>query len=76
MPCVIFTKFAEFVPRFVLQFGWICSWRYGVAGDLTSGDRFPPNFQHPLAAKLCVGPGKGFEVQERTRGPLLRCQVW
>jgi len=35
-----------------------------------------PNFQRPLAAKLCVRPGKVFEVQERARGPLSPCQVW
>jgi len=30
-----------------------------------------PNFQRPLAAKLCIGSPKVFEVQERARGPLI-----
>jgi len=39
IPCAIFTKFAQFVPRFrlreLLKFGWIC-WRgYGVMGVLS-----------------------------------------
>jgi len=34
-----------------------------------------PNFQRPLAAKLCVRPRKVFEEQERARGPLSPCQV-
>ena len=29
------------------------------------GDGFPPNFERPLAAKLCVVPGNVLEVQER-----------
>jgi len=35
-----------------------------------------PNYQHPLAAKLCVRPPKVLEVQERAWGPLSPCQVW
>ena len=38
--------------------------------------RLPPNFQRPLAAKLCIRPSKVFEVQERARGPLSPCQIW
>jgi len=35
-----------------------------------------PNFQRPLAAKLCVRPAKVLEVQERARVPLSPRQVW
>jgi len=39
MPCAIFTKFADFVPRFrmrqVLKVRWICSRGYGVIGVLS-----------------------------------------
>jgi len=34
---------------------------------------FPPNFQRPLAAKLCIGPQKFLEVHERARDPLSLC---
>ena len=37
---------------------------------------FPPNFQRPLAAKLCVRPRNVLEVKERARGPLSPCQLW
>jgi len=36
----------------------------------------PPNFQRPLATKLCVRPPNLLEVQEHARGPLSPCQVW
>ena len=36
---------------------------------------FVRNFQHPVAAKLCVGPQQSFKVQKRARGPLSPCQV-
>ena len=31
---------------------------------------FPPNFQRPLAAKLCVRPRNVLEAREHARGPL------
>jgi len=34
-----------------------------------------PNFQHPLAAKLYVGPPKVLQTQEHAQGPLSPCQV-
>ena len=37
---------------------------------------FTPNFQCPLAAKLCVRPPNVLEVKQRARGPLSPCQVW
>ena len=49
IPCVIFTKFAEFVPHFrmrwVLKFGWICSRGYG--GFKLRGSGFPQIFSAP-----------------------------
>ena len=36
----------------------------------------PPNFQCPLAAKLCVRPPNVIEVKQRARGPLSPRQVW
>jgi len=47
---------------------------YGYFKFRVSG--YPPNFQRPLAAKLCVKPPKVLEVQERARGTLSPCQVW
>ena len=80
IPCAIFTNFAEFVPRFrarwVLKFGWICSRGYGVMGVLSWWGLVTPNFQRPLAAKVCVKPKNVLEVEERARGPLSPCQVW
>jgi len=49
-------------------------WSYG--GFKLRGVGFPPNFQRPLAAKLCVRPRNVFEVKERARGPVSPCQVW
>jgi len=46
---------------------------YGGFKLMVSG--FLPNFQHPVAAKPCVGPQKVLVVQERPRGPLSPCQV-
>ena len=44
---------------------------YGVMGVLSSGGLVTPNFQRPLAAKLCeTMTPKVLEVQERVRGPL------
>ena len=40
------------------------------------GVGFPPNFQRPLAAKLCIRRRNVFQVKERARGPLSPCQVW
>ena len=58
--CAIFTKFAEFVPRFrmcqLLKFRCICSRGYRVMGVLSWGSRVPPNFRCPLAAKLRQNP--------------------
>ena len=48
-------------------------WSYG---GYVEGAWLPPNFQHPLAAKVCVRPRKVLEVQERARGTLSPCQVW
>jgi len=44
-------------------------------GVLSSGCLVAPNFQRPLAAKLCIRPPKVFEVQERALGSLSPCQV-
>jgi len=49
-------------------------WSYG-RSNLTWA-WLPPNFQCPLAAKLCVRPPNVLEVKERARGPLSPCQVW
>ena len=49
-------------------------WSYG--GFKLRGSGFPPNFQRPLAAKLCIRPPNVLEVKERARGPLSPCQVW
>jgi len=49
-------------------------WSYG--GFKLTGSAYPPNFQRPLAAKLCVRLPKVLKVQERARGPLSPCQVW
>jgi len=35
-----------------------------------------PNFQRPLAAKLCVRLTEILETHERAQGPLSPCQVW
>ena len=69
IPCVIFTKFAEFVPRFRMHFKISLDllkglWSYGgfkLTGLVT------PKFSAPLAAKLCIRSPKVFEVQEHTR---------
>jgi len=45
-------------------------------GFYVEGVWLPQNFQHPLAAKLCVRPPEVLEVKERSRGPLSPCQVW
>jgi len=45
-------------------------------GFQVDGVWLPPNFQRPLAAKLCIRPAKVLGVQERARGPLSPCQVW
>ena len=37
---------------------------------------FPQKFSVCLAAKLCIGSRKFFEVQEYAWGPLSSCQVW
>ena len=56
--CAIFTKVAKFIVSFrmrqLLKFRWNRSRGYGVMGVLRWGDGFLPNFQRPLAAKLCV----------------------
>jgi len=48
IPCAIFTKFAEFVPRFrtryVLKFSWICSRGYGVMAVLSWWGLVIPKF--------------------------------
>jgi len=50
-------------------------WSYGGFKLRVSGC-LPPNFQRPLAAKLCVRSPNVLQVQERTRGPLSPCQAW
>jgi len=40
-------------------------------GVLSWGVWLPPNFQRPLAAKLCVRPAKVLQVQEHAQGPLI-----
>jgi len=45
-------------------------------GGLNLRGRVPPNFQRPLAAKLCVVSPNVLEMQERDRGPLSPCKVW
>ena len=47
-----------------------------IARIVVEGVWFPPNFQRPLAAKLCVRPQTFFKVKERARGPLSPCQLW
>ena len=63
IPSAIFTKFAEFVLPFqgVLAVKiWLefleGLWSYG--GFKLMGCGYPPNFQRPLAVKLCVRPQK------------------
>jgi len=51
IPCEIFTKFAEFVPRFrmryLLKFCWISSSCYGVMGVLSCQGLVIPKFSAP-----------------------------
>jgi len=51
IPCAIFTKFAEFVPRFrmryLLKFCWISSSCYGVMGVLSCQGLVIPKFSAP-----------------------------
>jgi len=44
-------------------------------GFKLGGGSGPPNFERLLAAKLCIGPRKKLEVQERAPGPLSPYQV-
>ena len=79
IPCMIFTKFAEFVPCFsmrqLLKFRWICSMGYGVMGVLSSRVWLSPNFQRPVAAKLCVRPQKFQRCKNVLEVLLSPCQV-
>jgi len=77
--CAIFTKFAEFVPRFRMRIAVEISldllkrlWSYGDFKLTVSG--CPQIFSAPV--KLCVRPPTVLEVQERAQGPLSPCQVW
>jgi len=78
IPCVIFTKFTEFVPVSVALAVTVsldllkCLWSYGDFKLTGSGY---PKFSAPLASKLRVIPPKVLAVQERARGPLSLCQV-
>ena len=60
IPCAILTKFAKFVRHFMTRYIVV-----KISLDLFKGlkgfklmERVPPNFQRPLAVKLCVGPQK------------------
>jgi len=77
----IFTKFAGVCTAFQYALAVNISldllkglWSYG--GFKLTGVWLSPNFQRPLAAKLCIRPPEFFEVQKRARGPLSPCQVW
>ena len=80
IPCVIFTKFAEFVPcfkmRYLLKFGWICSRGYGVMGIFKVEGWIFHKFSDPPCGEIMRRTPKVLEVQERARGPLSPCQVW
>jgi len=80
IPCAIFTKFAEFVPRFrmrqLLKFRWICSRGYGVMGVLSWQGLVIPKFSATPGGETMRQTPEVFEVQERARGPLSPCQVW
>ena len=78
--CVIFQKFAEFWPRFLMRY---CESFVGLAQGLCSyggfnltGFGYPQTFQCLLAAKLCVRPPNILNAQERAQDPLSPCQVW
>ena len=45
-------------------------------GNFNLRGRVFPKYSAPLAAKLCVGSAKIFEVQERALDPLSPYQVW
>ena len=69
-----FTKFSPFVGSFM--FGHIGGFAHGISKlwwFKYMGVRVTPNFQFPLAAKLCVGC-EG--MQEWYGPPLSPCQVW
>jgi len=80
IPCAIFTKFAEFVPRFrmrlLLKFHWICSRVYGVMGNFSLTGSGSPKFSVPTSGETMRQTPNDLEVQERARGPLSPCQVW
>ena len=80
IPCAIFTKFAEYVPRFrtrcLLKFCWICSRSYGVIGVLRWWGPITPKFSAPPSGETMHQTPKVLEVQEHDRGPLSPCQVW
>jgi len=77
--CAIFTKFAVctlFQDALAVKISLDLLkglWSYGV---FKLRSLVTPNFELPLAVKLCIKPPRVFEVQERARGPLSPCQVW
>ena len=62
--CAIFTIFAQFVPHFrcvsCYNLVGFARWVMELLGFQFESVRLPPNFQRPLAAKLCVRPPKRF----------------
>jgi len=76
--CAIFTKFAVCTP---FQDALAVKMSLDLLRGLRSYGGFnltvwlSPNFQRPLAAKLCVGPANVLGVQERAQGPLSTCQA-
>jgi len=59
--CAIFTKFAEFVPHFMmLKFGWICSRGCGVMGVLSRGVLVSPKFSVPPSGETMRQTAKSF----------------
>jgi len=77
IPCAIFTKFAEFVPRIrmrqLLKFRWICSRGYGVMEVLSWRGLVTPKFSAPVSGETVRQTPKVLKVQERAQGPLSPC---
>jgi len=76
IPCVIFQKFAVFVPRqdaLAVKILLDLLKGYGVNGGFKlTGSGYPQIFIAPSG----VGPPKVLDVQELARGSLSPCQVW
>jgi len=64
IPCAIFTKFAEFVPRFrirqLLKVRWICSRGYRVTGFLSWRGMVTPKFSVPRIGNTVHQTPKSF----------------